>query len=142
MAFSSTQLFKKPNLFLINDYLNISKHGSGEYKISFKDIKQFYKDVKNQDEAFYWFGDGLNECDVELANIVSCFIRPYLPPYTKLILKTIYLKYQRQERPTHDCPSSFLQGYIKQLAFDPIRKTRFDFIEVPHIHGNLLRKTI
>lgn len=114
---------------ILNDYLNIKNYGSKEfeYKISFKDEAEFYKDIKDQEELYWWFGDGINECDIELANIVAGFIRPHLPPYTKLILQTIYLKYQRQERPTMDCRASLLQSYINQF--------NYDFIEVPYLHG-------
>jgi phosphoribosylpyrophosphate synthetase len=43
------------------------------------------------------------------------------------MLDTIYLKYQRQERPTLDCRASQLQNYINQFNYDKIR--------VPYLHG-------
>ena len=114
---------------LLNNYLNIQNYGSKEfeYKITFKDEAKFYQDVKNEEQLDWWFGDGINECNIELANIVAGFIRPHLPPYTSLVLQTIYLKYQRQERPTIDCRASLLESYVKQ--FD------YDLIEVPYLHG-------
>ena len=118
----------------LHNYLNISNYGSKqfEYKIAFKDEAEFYKDIKDQKKLYWWFGDGINECDIELANIVACFIRPHLPSYTKLILKTIYLKYQRQERPTIDCRASLLDGHIGLF-------NNYDYIQVPYLHGADLR---
>jgi hypothetical protein len=121
---------------ILNNYLNITNYGSKEFEycITFKDEVQFYKDIKNQKKLYWDFGDGINDCNIELANIVAGFIRPYLPFYTKLILKTIYLKYQRQERPTIDCRSDLLSVYINQF--------NYDFIEVPYIHNCLVHPKI
>lgn len=117
------------NILTLNDYLDITNYGSKlfEYRIKFKNIKTFFKDIKDIEYAYWNFGDGVNETNIELANMVASFVKPYLPPYTKLVLKTIYLKYQRQERPTEDCLCSLLDAYINQFNFDKI--------QVPYLHG-------
>ncbi len=121
--------FKKR--FLLNEYLIISKWGDpiyGEYNIKFKDPDKFLQDIKNLDSVVWDFGNGFQNRDLELANMVSSFVKPFLPFYTKLIVKMNYLAYQRQERPTKNCMSNHLIDYVNLFNFDSI--------EVDHLHDS------
>ena len=114
----------------LKDYLNITTFGSslGEYKIRFIDKSKFLKDVKHAEEIEYDFGNGYYNSNIELANLVAGFVKPYKPNYSKLVLKTIYLRNQREERPTENCQADLFKTYLDQfIAFDAIR--------VPHIHN-------